>query len=250
MPRRSSGSSMGVSASIISSGVGKVISGMVLSLRVAPAVPAGEALAQDVPGEGRALDAHGEAAHALERLQVPKHFRRLRIWIDHHLLERRRQGACLLDGLSLHRPRHHRARRLADRAATAPAGDIADHAVFEVNLDLDLIAAKGVIALRPGVGVSQGLTMPGAAVVIEDQLSVELIQLWLRDGHALSLAGHLGWLGREEAPGFAQGLYESVDLRRGVVKEEAGPRRRHAAQPGHQRLSAVVARPDGGAGLA
>src|SRR3990170_8302397 len=93
MPRRSSGSSMDVSDSMISSGVGKVISGMVFSLRVVAAVPAREALAQDVPGEGRALDAHREAAHALERLQVSKRFRRLRIWIDHHLLERRRQGA-------------------------------------------------------------------------------------------------------------------------------------------------------------
>src|SRR2546427_10927105 len=78
--------------------------------------------------------------------------------------------------------RHHRRRRLADRAPPADEARFADDVPVHAQLQVDLVPAKGVGERH---GVRRALERPlvaGPAIVIEDQLLVEGAELGLRQG--------------------------------------------------------------------
>src|SRR5438067_2006190 len=150
-----------------------------------------EALGQGVPREGGALDAHGELHHALKGLEVAELDVGLEadrllllaaveaLLVDrHHGLEGPDHAAGLLYRLALDRRGHHRRRRLTDGAALAGDLDVGDDAaVADVEVDHDLVAAEGVEAFHPaGGGRGQLAAVAGVAVVIEDDLSVEVFE--------------------------------------------------------------------------
>src|SRR5439155_27280303 len=150
-----------------------------------------EALGQRVPREGGALYAYGKLHHALQGLEVAQLDLGLgggglvvvgpveALLVDrHHALEGPDESPDLVEGLALDGGRHHRCRRLADRAALAGDADVADGAVVaDLEVDDDLVAAEGVEALDPSGGRHRQLTsVPGAAVVVEDDLSVEVFE--------------------------------------------------------------------------
>ena len=102
-------------------------------------------------------------------------------WIDIIALKAWVRASDLVEGLALHRRRHHRGRRLADRAALAADADVGDHAVVDVEVDDDLVAAERVEALDPrGRRRLELAPVPRGAVVVEDDLSVEVFEA----GHA------------------------------------------------------------------
>src|SRR5690606_12760457 len=108
---------------------------------------------------------------AVERLLVDRH----------HGLEGPRQRPHLVDGAALHRGGHHRRRGLADRAALAPDPDVLHPVVLDVEVEDDLVAAERVEALDPhGRRRRELATVPRVAVVVEDDLAVEVFEA----GHA------------------------------------------------------------------
>jgi hypothetical protein len=97
----------------------------------------------------------------------------------HHPLERAGEGTGLVDRLALHRGGHHRRGRLADRAALAVDAQVGDPAVLDVEEDDDLVAAQRVEALDAVRGWHRQLTaVPRVAVVVEDDLPVEVFEPW------------------------------------------------------------------------
>ena len=85
-------------------------------------------------------------------------------------------------GLALHGRRHQRRRGLADRAALPGDADVGHRAVLDLEVDDDLVAAQRVEPLGP-VRRRDGQLAPvaGAAVVVEDDLAVEVFET----GHGL-----------------------------------------------------------------
>src|SRR5216684_1304626 len=140
-------------------------------------VLAGERGADRVPGQGRALDAARELAHAGEDGElaelgggaaVPRR--------RQHVVEPAEELVCLADGLAFEARGHHRGGRLGDGAARALEADIADHARLDVEVDPDLVPAEGVVALRGPVGPVEPPEVARLPVVVEDDLLVQLAQ--------------------------------------------------------------------------
>src|SRR5207247_6154226 len=107
-------------------------------------------LGQRVPGQGRALDSHGELHHALQGLEVAERHAGLgrdglvdglpvaveALLVDRHeRLEGADERASLVDALALHGRRHHRRRRLADRTALAVDAHVVDAVAVDVEVD-------------------------------------------------------------------------------------------------------------------
>src|SRR5918993_5692227 len=149
-----------------------------------------ERLRERVPAEHGALDAHRELHDALQCLEVAERDLRVtRLLVDsvdgHQGLEPTDQRLGLTGALALHRLGHHRGGRLRDRAALAGDLDVGDRCVVagvpvglvEQEVDRDLVTAQRVVA----VGLDrrrcvQLATVPGRAVVIEDDLAVEVFE--------------------------------------------------------------------------
>src|SRR5581483_10116558 len=91
----------------------------------------------------------------------------------------------LADRATLQVRRHHRRRRLGDRAPGPQEADLADHPVLDPELDPQLVAAERVHALRPPGGRGHGAEVPWPPVVVEDHLLVELLEL----GHQPKISG-------------------------------------------------------------
>src|SRR5207248_10323770 len=88
----------------------------------------------------------------------------------------------LWDRAILEELRHHRRRRLADRAAPADEADIPDHVVRDAQLQVDLISAQGIVERDRMRRPLERALVTGAAVVIENQLLVERAESRLRRG--------------------------------------------------------------------
>ena len=146
------------------------------------------------------------------------------------------ERADLVDRLALHRGRHHRRRRLADRAALAADADVGDDAVVvDVEVDDDLVAAQRVEALDPvGRRRVELAPVPRVAVVVEDDLAVEVFEAGHRsvdpDGDQ-----------KEEVGGGVERVGQRVDVGLVVVDVERGPGGGADAEHPHERLGAVVA---------
>src|SRR5690606_13281261 len=79
----------------------------------------------------------------------------------------------------LFRSRHHRRRGLADRAALPADADVPDHVAVHLHVHDDLVAAERVEPLDPGGrGRGQLTAVPGRAVVVEDDLAIEVFEAW------------------------------------------------------------------------
>ena len=96
----------------------------------------------------------------------------------HHPLEGRDEAAHLVDRLALDGGRHQRGGGLADGAARAADLQVGQLAVLDDHGHHDLVAAQGVEALHAvgGRGV-QLASVPGRAVVVEDDLAVQLFEV-------------------------------------------------------------------------
>ena len=132
------------------------------------------------PAEQRALDADGEALHALERDDVAQVVlllgRELRAL--HDALEGADEPLGLLQRLALEVAGEHGRRGLADRAALALEADLGDAAgVVEAEREHDLVAAERVEPLAPEVGVVEQPLVTGAPVVVQDDVLVEVVKL-------------------------------------------------------------------------
>jgi hypothetical protein len=103
----------------------------------------------------------------------------------HHGLERPDEVERLGLGAAEDRGGHHRRRGLADRAALAVDLDVGDPAlVVQVDVEDDLVAAERVESLDPpGRRGGQLAPVPRVAVVVEDDLPVEVFEA----GHGQNL---------------------------------------------------------------
>ena len=154
----------------------------------------------------------------------------------------------LLDRAALHGGRHHRARRLADRAALTGHPQVGQYPVHHVDGDHHLVAAQRVEALG-AVGRRGQLTLQARVlVVVEDDLPVEVFQT----GHVRS-APRDGVVEdqKNRSSDAGQGVDQGVDVRAVVVQVPRGPGERSGGDIEHsqQRLGAVVAGPHADPGL-
>ena len=153
----------------------------------------------------------------------------------HHRLEPVHQRTDLVDRLALHGLAHHRCRALRDRATLAADLDVGDHAVGDVEVDLDLVAAQRVVADGVRGRRRQLAAVARAAVVIEDDLAVQVFQA----GHRMAFRSE-----PEDIGGAVERIGQHIDLALVVVQVEAGAGRGGGAQHAHERLGAVVAGAD------
>jgi hypothetical protein len=80
-------------------------------------------------------------------------------------------------GLALDHLGHQRGRGHRDGAAAALEGGVLDDAVLQREVDGDLVAAERVVAARLAVRVLGRAEVPRLAVMVEDDLLVEVAQL-------------------------------------------------------------------------
>src|SRR6202030_406470 len=71
--------------------------------------------------------------------------------------------------------REQRRGSLRDRTSAAVKPDVLDHAVLDLEVDADHIAAEGVVLLVGNVRVLEPAEVPRVLVVVEDVLSIELV---------------------------------------------------------------------------
>ena len=89
-----------------------------------------------------------------------------------------RHRCNLRRGTPLDEIAEHRGRRLADRAASAVEADLLDDvAVAKPHGDRDLVSAERVLALGLRIRGIEETVVPRILVVIENQLSIQLVEL-------------------------------------------------------------------------
>jgi hypothetical protein len=71
---------------------------------------------------------------------------------------------------------HHRGGGLADRAAAATEGDVADSVVVDVEAEDDLVTAERVVAAGGDIGRVELAAVAGVLVVVEDDFFVEVVE--------------------------------------------------------------------------
>src|SRR3954470_22437434 len=131
------------------------------------------------PAQQRAFDTGRELRDAGERDTVLQYlFVRLDIppalhQLEELLVRRHALGHRLAD----HQVRHHRRRRLADRAAHAAVRDALDGLAVELDPERDLVPAGRVHVVHLHVVRVREARVVRAAVVIQDDLLVEAVEL-------------------------------------------------------------------------
>ena len=130
---------------------------------------------EGVPGQGGAFDAHGKLADAGEDLQVPETIF-LCLFIElacDHRVKLLEQTLSLLFALPFHGLRHHACRRFRDRATRALEPDFLHRAVFEIQVDSQLIAAEWIVAFSAVISRFEPPEVSRLLVMVEDYLLVE-----------------------------------------------------------------------------
>ena len=125
-----------------------------------------------VPAEGGAFDAGGEGVDAGEGADVADLLRGVAGGDD--VVELFVEDLGLGGGLALELRGHERRAGLRDGATGAVEGDLADAVAVEPEVDGALVAAGGIVAVGHAVGGRQLAAIPGAAVVVEDDLLVKV----------------------------------------------------------------------------
>src|SRR5690606_11251094 len=87
------------------------------------------------------------------------------------------QAERLFDARALDSLPHQRGGRDRDRTAAALESDVADSAVLELHVQGHLVAAERVDALDNAIRMIEPAEIPRRAVVVEDDLAVQLLQL-------------------------------------------------------------------------
>src|SRR5690606_345548 len=89
--------------------------------------------------------------------------------------ERVEDGPCLRGGAPLHGLGHERGGGDGDGAAVAVEADVAHALAVQLEVQRQAIPAQRVEPLEPQVGALENAEVPGAAVVIDDDLLVEVL---------------------------------------------------------------------------
>ena len=129
---------------------------------------------EGVPGEGGAFYADGVFADAGEDAEfaegglveggVGGGFE--------HVVEEGEEGVGLGAGFALDDGGHEGGGGFGDGAALAVEAGGGDGVAVELEVELDGVAAEGVVAVHDGVGAGQGPEVAGVLVVVEDDLLV------------------------------------------------------------------------------
>ena len=103
----------------------------------------------------------------------------------------------LAPGLTLELRRHERGAGLRDGATGTIETDLCDTVAIEAQMHAAFVAAGRVVAVSDAVGVWQLPAVPGAAVVVEDDLLVEFGEIGGHDveginGARIELIGNYG----------------------------------------------------------
>src|SRR5690606_1976814 len=121
-------------------------------------------------------DPCGVLAHSGERGELVE-----RLWgsaaAGQHLVNLLEQAYRLLDARALDPLGHQRGRRHRDRAAAALELDVRDASVAELHVEGHPVAAERVDALDDPVRILDLAEIPRRAVVVENYLAVQLLQL-------------------------------------------------------------------------
>src|SRR6266852_4397718 len=165
-------------------------------------VRAGKRGVHGVPRQARAFDPAREFTHAGEDRELAE-LRGVRAGSAgrQHVMEALEELLGLVEGLPLKARGHHRSRGPGDGAARTLEADITDHAVLNVQVDSDLIAAERVVARGRPVGPLELLEIAGLPVMVEDDLLVELAQL----GHQRKIS-RTSWSPATSAPNSSRVL--------------------------------------------
>src|SRR5690606_34335193 len=91
--------------------------------------------------------------------------------------ERVEDALCLLRGPSLHGLGHERSGSNGYGAAVAVETDVAHALAVELEVQREAIAAQRVVSFQPQVGILEHAEVPRAAVVIDDDLLVEVLDV-------------------------------------------------------------------------
>ena len=128
---------------------------------------------------GRALDAHGELAHPSEDGHLAQGLVIDGcIWLcGHHLLELLEQLDRLVGTLALERGGHQGSRGFGNGATRPVKTDVGNPLVGHVEIDLQVIATQGIVALLHAIGLGQLAEVARIFVVIEDDLLVQFAKL-------------------------------------------------------------------------
>src|SRR5690606_13681436 len=94
-----------------------------------------------------------------------------------HVVHALEELEAVLYGRAFDALRHQRRRRDRDRAARALEADVGDLAVVETHIQREPIAAKRVYGVDDAVRARQLAEIARLAVVVEDDLAVELVEL-------------------------------------------------------------------------
>ena len=132
-----------------------------------------------VPSEGRALDAHGKLAHPGEDGHLAQGLvidGRVRVR-GHHLLELLKQFDRLVGMLALEGGGHQRSRGFGNGAARPLKANVGNPLVGHVEIDVQVIAAQGIVALLRAIGLGQLAEVARIFVVVEDDLLVQFAKL-------------------------------------------------------------------------
>src|SRR5207248_4094875 len=130
-----------------------------------------------MPCERRALHSHREFAHAGESVQLAEIDVRRPATPSDYVAEALKQRFSLVLGFALDALCQQRCRGGRDRASGALEGRIGDHAVLELDVEGNPIAAQWIESFRFAIRVGQRAKVPRLPVVVEDDLLVEIAQI-------------------------------------------------------------------------
>src|SRR5690242_8725549 len=138
-----------------------------------------ERRSESVPGQACALDPNWKRRHPREHGELPQGFRRLAGGRPgDQTLEPLEQANGLGAGLSLDGTGHQRGRGPRDGAPGTFEAHIVDDLAVHPDPHRDFVAAQRVVARGLSVGFRYGAVVPRGAVVLQDDVLVQLIQAW------------------------------------------------------------------------
>src|ERR1700674_165294 len=142
---------------------------------------------QGVPGQGGALDSHRELSHPGECRQLAQLGNLAATGggrAGDQSVEALEETPCLGQRLAAQRLGHHRGGGGRDGAAHALEGDLLDAPVLDPQGDLHPVAAERVVTDGAVAGPGQAAEIARPPVVVEDDLSVQVLKLAEAAAHA------------------------------------------------------------------
>jgi len=128
-----------------------------------------------VPGEDGALHARGILVNAREHRQLA--YVAFNLAIRNHFVDLAEHCFHVGLGLAFRKFREQRRRRLRDATAGANEADVFDGPVVQREEELELVAAKRVVALRGTTGLRHLMEIPRLLAVVENDLLIKVVQV-------------------------------------------------------------------------